>query len=127
MVRAIEAAYAAKRRALEKTYTGKATVTEHRKVKNPETKLTEHVDMVVMEEKSCKLSYERIQAAVQGEAVANTVQTVKLFICPDLVIRPGSKITVTQAGVTTDYTSSGVPAVYPSHQEILLDLFERWA
>lgn len=54
-------------------------------------------------------------------------QSVKLFISPDIVIKAGSKIIVTQHGRTTEYSNSGVPAVYPTHQEIMLTLFEGWA
>ena len=52
---------------------------------------------------------------------------IKLFISSDIVIKSGSKLTVTQTGVTTAYTGSGVPAVYPTHQETILELFESWA
>ena len=61
------------------------------------------------------------------DSVDAALQATKLFISPDITIKPGSKITVTQTGVTTEYTGSGVPAVYPTHQEIMLELFESWA
>lgn len=48
-------------------------------------------------------------------------------IPPDVVIKAGSKIIVTQHGRTTEYSNSGVPAVYPTHQEIMLTLFNGWA
>ena len=51
---------------------------------------------------------------------------MKLFISPDVLIKAGSKIIVTQHGRTTEYSNSGVPAVYPTHQEIMLTLFEGW-
>ena len=57
---------------------------------------------------------------------AAAVQTVKLLLPPDIVVLPGSKITVTQNKITEDYTSSGIPALYVTHQEIVLELFERW-
>ena len=52
---------------------------------------------------------------------------IELFISPDITIKPNSKIIVTQAGVTTDYTYSGVPAVYDTHQQIILEFFTEWA
>lgn len=127
MVRAMEAAYRAARKAIESTYSGVVTVTEHQKVKDPVTKLTEESDAVVLENHPCKLSFENVKAAVQSDSAAAIAQTTKLFVSPDVSIKAGSKITVTQAGVTIDYTCSGVPAVYPTHQEIVLDLFEDWA
>jgi len=42
-------------------------------------------------------------------------------------IPEGSKITVTQNGVTHDYERSGKPAVYSCHQEVPLELFKEWA
>lgn len=117
---------AAARKALESTYDGVANVTEHHKITDEKTKLTFYKDVTVLENQPCRLSFSNIMAVIQSEAAA-TAQTVKLFISPDVTIKPGSKITVTQSGVTTEYTYSGVPAVYPTHQEIILKLFERWA
>ena len=126
MVTAMESAYRAARKAIESTYSGVVTVTEHQKVKDPVTKLTEDSDVVVLENQPCKLSFESIKAAVQSNSAAAIAQITKLICSPDVSIKPGSKLTVTQAGVTTDYACSGVPAVYPTHQEVILDLFERW-
>ena len=39
----------------------------------------------------------------------------------------GSKIVVTQEGRTAAYARSGEPAVYSSHQEIVLVPFEEYA
>lgn len=126
MVSAIEAARIAARKALESTYEGAATVIEHRKVRNEETKLTGYKDVTVLEGQPCKLSFSKIAAVVQSDSAASAPQTVKLFISPDITIKPGSKITITQNGITTDYTYSGVPAVYATHQEIMLDFFKEW-
>lgn len=126
MVSAMDAARAAARRAIESTYDGVATVVEHKKVRNKETKLTEYEDAVVLERQPCRLSFSKVTAVVQGESAASAAQTTKLFISPDIHIKPGSKITVTQSGVTNDYTYSGVPATYATHQEIILDLFKEW-
>ena len=127
MVNAIKAAQEAARRAIEATYFGTLTVTEMRKVKDGKSKLTRNDPVVVLEGQPCKLSFETLKAAGQSDSAATIVQVTKLFVSPDVSIRPGSKITVTQDGATTDYTCSGVPAVYPTHQEIVLELFEKFA
>lgn len=124
---AIQAAHKAARKAIEGTYTGVMTVSEYKAVRDPVTKITSNKEVVVLENQPCKLSFETITAAVQTETGAAVSQAVKVFVSPDISITAGSKIKVTQNGVTTDYTSSGVPAVYPTHQEIILELFERWA
>ena len=42
-------------------------------------------------------------------------------------IPEGSKITVTQNGVTCDYEQSGKAAVFTYHKEVPLELFREWA
>lgn len=127
MVKAIETAREAARKAQESLYDGICTITEHQKIINEKTRLTSFEDVIVLENQPCKLSFESLQAAALSNPAVEVAQCVKLFISPDIVIKPGSKLTITQAGVTTDYTYSGVPAVYDTHQEIMLELFERWA
>jgi len=126
MVNGMSAAVKAARKAIESTYIGSLVVIEHQKVKDEETKLTGYQDVTVIEDQPCKLSFESLKTATQSDSAATVTQTTKLFVSPDIVIKAGSKIRVTQAGITTDYTCSGVPAVYLTHQEIILDLFEDW-
>lgn len=127
MVKAIRAAQGAARKAIEATYFGTLTVTEMKKDKDAKSKLTKTEPVVVLENQPCKLSFETLKSAVQTDSAATVTQITKLFVSPDVPIREGSKITVTQDGVTTDYTRSGFPAVYPTHQEIILELFEDYA
>lgn len=127
MVSAIEAARKAARKAQEQLYDGVCTVTEYRKVKDEKTKLSGMEDVVVLEGQPCRISFSKVSPVVQSESAANAVQTIKLFISPDVIIQPGSKITATQNGVTTVYKSSGVPAVYATHQEIMLELYKERA
>lgn len=127
MVSAIQTAKIAAKKAIESTYDGVAVVEEYQKVKDAVTKLTNGKAVVVLEHQPCRLSFEKLQTANQTESAASVTQTTKLFISPDINIKPGSKITVTQAGKTTAYTYSGVPAIYDTHQEIVLDLFTNWS
>ena len=123
---AVQAAQGAARKAVESTYSGTLTVTEMKKDRDARSKLTKTGPVVVLEDQPCRLSFETLRPAVQTDTAAAVTQITKLFVSPDVVIRPGSKITVTQDNVTTDYTRSGVPAVYPTHQEIVLELFEEY-
>ena len=125
MVSAIEAARKAARKAQEQLYDGVCTVTEYRKVKNEKTKLSGMEDVIVSEGRPCRISFSKVSQSIQGESSANISQSIKLFLSPDVTIQPGSKITVIQNGVTTVYKSSGVPAVYATHQEIMLELYEE--
>ena len=113
------------RKAIEKGYIGKVTITERKKVTkaNHSTGFTE-VDILL--DQPCRLSFSRSPAAEAGRT-AELKQTVKLFLPPELIVLEGSKLTVTQNGITTVYKRSGPAAVYQTHQEITLELFERWA
>lgn len=77
----------------------------------------------------CRLSFSSSSTA-SGDTVAAVSQNVKLFVSPELVIPPGSRIDVLRPGEvprTFRYKSSGPAAVYPTHQEIPLELAERHA
>lgn len=124
----VQAARKAARSAFEKYhYDGTATVSEWGKVKDKESGLTTQGEVILLENQPCHLSKEKDATAAQTVSAAQVSQTVKLFIAPDIQIKAGSKITVTQAGVTAMYTHSGKATVYDTHQEILLDLFEKFA
>lgn len=117
----------AARRAIESTYEGIMTVTEHRKATDKKTHITGYEDVTVLKDQPCRLSYTKVTTATPGSVGTGITQVIKLFAAPDITIKPGSKMTVAQCGVTADYTYSGVPAVYATHQEIILEFFERWA
>ena len=115
------------RQVIETLYTGKCTITEHQKVKN-ENKSTGFAEVVVLTDEPCRLSFNTINSTSQTDTSASAVvQTVKVFLAPEIQVKPGSKLTITQNGVTTDYKSSGEPAFYSTHQEIVLELFKGWA
>lgn len=94
---------------------------------DPATHITSHGERLVLENQPCRVSFGSLSAASENSDAAAVKQSVKLFISPDVSVKSGSKITVTQNGVTTEYAASGVPAVYPTHQEIMLELFRGWA
>lgn len=114
------------RKAIESLYDGKCTITEHQKVQK-ENKSTGFQDVIVQEEIPCRLSFKTVNNANQTETAASIVQITKVFLAPEIQVKPGSKLTITQNGVTTDYKSSGGPAFYSTHQEIVLELFKGWA
>lgn len=115
------------RKAMESLYDGTCTITEHQKIKK-ENKSTGFEDVVVLENEPCRLSFKTINNTNQTDTAANNVvQITKVFLSPEIQVKPGSKMTVTQNDVTTDYKSSGEPAFYSTHQEIVLELFKGWA
>ncbi len=117
---AIKQAREMARAALEQTYEGRCTIIEYHDVIEEKTKLSHEKEVVVLGDKPCKLSFEKIDAAVQTETAASVSQSIKLFIAPEIKVNSGSKIIVTQNGITEEYSASGKPAIYFTHQKILM-------
>ena len=115
------------KKAVQSLWDGKATITVREGVLNEANGRTEPVERVLVEGAACRISHKTVTATEPSEEAAKTVQTVTLYIDPSVDIREGSKITVTQKGVTRDYERSGTPAVYTVHQEVPLELFRGWA
>lgn len=106
-------------------WTGKCTIYEYQPVTHPNTFQTTHELVAVIVDEPCRLSYNREQATNIQSGAAVVSQGITLFIRPDLVIRTGSVIEITQNNVTERYKGSGKPAVYRNHQEIVLELDEE--
>ncbi|WP_438349930.1 ABC transporter ATP-binding protein [Paenibacillus sp. FA6] len=117
----------AKRKAIESLYKGTCTIYEYQSLKDPITKITKQQEVPVLENQPCRLSFERVTSVNQTDTAGVVTQTIKLFIAPELMVKPGSKIFITQNGRSTAYRDSGEPAIYSSHQEITLILFNGWA
>ena len=115
------------RQEAESLYDGSCTISEYRKRTEPDTGLTRHHEETVVTDCPCRLSYESSPASGRTDTAAPVSQGIKLFLAPETEVRPGSKITVTQAGATRQYRASGVSKVYPTHQEVELELFRGWA
>lgn len=115
------------RKAVESLYEGTCTITEYQKVKK-EDKSTGFVEVVVLENQPCRLSFQNVNSTTDTETGASSKsQTVKVFLAPEIRIKPGSKLTITQKDVTTDYKNSGDAACYFTHQEIVVEIFEGWS
>lgn len=108
-------------------YDGTCRIYGMRAVKDLDTKVTRQEEVLVREGIHCHLSFSSAAPAAGSETVTAVAQTVKLFLAPDLMVPPGSRIEVTQQGRTESYAQSGKAAVYPSHQEIVLELWKGYA
>lgn len=109
---------------LAKLWIGRCTIYEYQDVIDETTYQTTQKQVPVVVDEPCRLSYQREQATNIANGAAVISQSITLFIRPDLVIKPGSVIEITQHGVTEKYKGSGQPAVYCNHQEITLELYE---
>ena len=115
------------KKALELLWQGTCNIIIKVEKINPITKRTEFDEDVIYSNQPCKLSFKRLTTTTENSNAASISQGVKLFLSPTIEIPPGSKITVTQNGKTTDYEKSGEPAIYTNHQEVPLELFRGWA
>ena len=109
---------------LAKLWIGRCTIYEYQEVTDPITYQTTHELAAVINDEPCRLSYQKEQATNIANGAAVISQSITLFIRPDLEIKEGSVIDITQHGVTTRYKGSGKPAIYSNHQEIILELYE---
>ena len=115
------------KKAIQSLWDGRATITVREGVLDERTGRTEPVERVTASELPCRVSFATVKSTEPDEEAARVAQTVTLYIDPSVVIPEGSKITVTQNHVTTDYERSGKAAVYTDHQEVPLELWEGWA
>lgn len=107
------------RNLIEKNYRGKCTIIEKQKITKADHS-TGFSDVTICENAPCKISFENITSSNETDSVNSISQIIKLFISPDLTIKPGSQVIVNQDNLHFTYQSTGIPAVYPTHQEILL-------
>jgi len=114
------------RKGIEDQYDGLCTIYENVKVVKP-NKSTGYTETIIFTDKQCRLSFKTITSTNPTENASIVKQITKLFIAPEAAIKPGSKIVVTQNGITTSYKQSGKPAIYETHQEIILELFDGYA
>lgn len=116
------------RKAIEATYIGICDISEYKGTRDIVTKITNtKKEEVVKEKQPCRVSFEDSYSNEETENQSKTSQKIKLFISPDFIINPGSKIVVTQNGRTNIYKNSGIPAIYETHQEIMLEVWKGWA
>lgn len=115
------------RQLIEKTYIGTCTISEYKKVP-VEDGSTEFQETIVLENQPCRLSFSSSPSTNSNSdnTAQSVIQTTKVFISPDINIKSGSKLTVTQNGITKAYENSGEPAIYATHQEIIVKLFKGW-
>lgn len=127
MISAIRLARKCHKKAIEQLYEDRCTVIQYQSVRDEQTKQTHKQEVVVLTEEACKLSFRSVSKTQDTNNVSEVRQEIKLFLAPHIEIKAGSKILVTRNGNTTAYRSSGVPNMFFTHQEIALELFERWA
>lgn len=108
--------------ALQMLWIGKCTIREHKQVTDKVTHQTTNKLEIIVEDEPCRLSYSNQPTTTISGGIGQVAQTITLFIRPDIEIKPGSKITVTQHGRTNNYKRASESAVYTNHQEVVVQL-----
>lgn len=115
------------RRMIERAYEGICSVVEYRDVVDENSGITRKEEVTVAENLPCKLSFELNYPSEQTDTVSVISQRAKLFISPDVDVKNGSKIILEQYGKRAEYCCCGETAVYPTHREIRVAPFVKWA
>lgn len=105
-------------------WNGLCTIYEYKDSIDPITFQTTYKLTTVIVNEPCRVSYSRETTTNVQNGVAEMTQITMLFIRPDLDIKAGSVIEVTQNGRTLKYKSSSKTALYSNHQEVVLELYE---
>lgn len=105
-------------------WVGKCTIYEYKPVTDEETYQTKHELTPIVIDEPCRVSYSRETTTNIANGAPYFEQTITLFIRPDLTIKEGSVIEVTQHGVTNKYKRASKPAVHSLHQEVLIEVYE---
>lgn len=112
--------------AIKSLWKGLCTVSVKQNATDPATGRVVQTPVDTIVNEPCRISFDTVSVPENADGAAKALQTITLFIASSAEIPAGSKITVTQSGVTEIYEQSGAAAVYTRHKEIPLKLVERW-
>jgi len=120
--------------AIKSLWKGSCSIYVNEEVFDHQTGRTGFSERLIFENQPCRISFRMpFRLSFKATATANDKidaasvrQTISLYISNKLTIPPGSKVVVTQNGVTEVYQKSSKPSMYTHHQEILLELFKGW-
>lgn len=112
--------------AIEKLYEDTCNIYTYEKINDSNTCITRQVKKIYLENVSCRMSFSNFPSTTDDEQ-AKLTQSIKLFLPSDILIKAGSYVSIRRQGLTTDYVCSGKPAIYKTHQEINLELYNNFA
>lgn len=112
---------------LKQLWTDTCTIINTEEIEDQKDHSTSSKEVIVLKDEPCKLSFQTITTANSDQVKAELVLKAKLFLTNEVNIKPGSKIEVIRENRTFLFTSSGLPAIYHWHQEIMLDSEEEYA
>lgn len=113
--------------ALRRLWDGLCDIYVLETVRNETNGRDEPTEVQKLSGEPCRLSFSSISSTDEQDSAPRIQQALKLFISKDVEIPAGSKIVVTQEGRTESYERSSEPAVYSTHQELVLVPFKEYA
>lgn len=117
---------------IERLYTCRCNVYEKEEYVN-EAGITRHREALVLKDIPCRISYStgmlfnKLNSGKEDKDAVKKPLFVKIFTSPDILIRPGSKIAVTNEKGEHTFWHSGERAEYSSHNEVLVEIFKEWS
>ena len=111
------------RKAIEKTYTDICTV--YAFVKNKDKSITKTGKALLFENMQCALSQKNMKPTNQGSMTNTISYDAKLFLAPEVNIKPGSHIEIKRLSRLYNFISTGEAFVYETHQEIMLQRSDK--
>lgn len=109
------------RKAIESLYDCKCNISGgKKKVKDPITKETKLVVIPKYKDIPCRISKQSLSKNTQTDTVNQVVYELKLFICPELTIKQGDVIGITNRVGDKEKYIAGEGFKYNTHQEVIL-------
>ena len=105
---------------LEILYTDRCDIYCFEKIIDEKTKISRTKKVKKYENQPCRVSFKNISNSSQGELKNGITQVIKLFISSTIEIKEGSEIEINRNNRILKYKASGIPAIYSSHQEVIL-------
>lgn len=120
------------RKDTKRLFNCRCNVYEKEEFKN-EAGITRHREVLVMENIPCRISYStgmlfnKPNSGKEDKDAVKDPLYVKIFTASDILIKPGSKIAVTNEKGERIFYHSGERAEYLSHNEVLVENFKEWS
>lgn len=108
---------------LESTYFDRCTIKRKEKIKNPNTGVTETVEVIIAENVKCALSKKDVQM-MSSDGIGKLAFSHLLFLNPNVDLQEGDTVKVSSMGKISIYLASK-PFYYQTHSETLLSYKER--
>lgn len=119
--------YSKHRKPIQGLYEDKMDLINYEKVRDPVTGINKYEEKTLLSDVPCRISYKTIKQSESNDSTYNSSsQIIKLFIAPEIDIPPGSKVVINRNGAILSFKRSGMPAIYHTHKEIVLEEFKGW-